>query len=362
MRHGHEPEPAAAPSAQAGAKVRAVTDRVQLSSTLVSAAIAYAHKRGADLSELAARLGLPDVTAALPPLVTPGQARELLDEVARVLDDPLLGIHVAQSIEKGAYGVADFAARSAPDFRGALERVVRFIALVSAPAEAELAKAPGGMAIRFRFPGIKGTLGRHGNEFFIALMWQTGLRLTGASFRPTRVRFEHSPPADRRIVERFFEIPVVEFDANWNEIAFDEDALVLPVIGHEPRLLPLLDQMAEQEMASRRSARGLVDQVADHVRASLDKGEPALEDVARALGMSGRTLQRRLNDEAKPFAEVVDSVRSELACLYVREAERSLDDIAGLLGYAGSRPFQRAFKRWTGMTPFEYRKSQTKPS
>jgi AraC-like DNA-binding protein len=56
-------------------------------------------------------------------------------------------------------------------------------------------------------------------------------------------------------------------------------------------------------------------------------------------------LQRRLNDEETPFAEVVDSVRSELACLYVRDAARSLEDIAALLGYAGSRPFQRAFKR-----------------
>ena len=71
--------------------------------------------------------------------------------------------------------------------------------------------------------------------------------------------------------------------------------------------------------------------------------------------MSGRTLQRRLNEEATPFADVVDSVRRELACLYVAEPARSLDEVATLLGYAGARPFQRAFKRWMGITPLEYR-------
>jgi AraC-like DNA-binding protein len=202
-------------------------------------------------------------------------------------------------------------------------------------------------------------LGRHGNEFFTALLWLRSRELTGTPFRLTRVAFEHVAPTllVRKDVEAFFEIPAVAFESDWNEIGFSDETLTLGIVSHEPYLLPLLDKLAEAEVTARTASRGLVDQVARHVRASLCDGEPSLDQIARMLGLSGRTLQRRLTDEATPFAEVVDSVRRELARMYVCEAERSLDDVASMLGYAGSRPFQRAFKRWTGMTPLEYRRA-----
>jgi AraC-like DNA-binding protein len=336
-----------------------MTERVRLPSVLVGATLSFARARGLDVNALLRSMALPDLSPnGHAPLVTAAEARALLDRIAGELSEPLLGIHVAQSLERGTYGVVEYACRSAPNLRGSLERIVRFIALLSAPAVAELAVLPdGGRALRFRFPGVRGSLGRQGNEFFAASVWLRARELTGTTFRPTRVSFDHPAPEGRRDVETFFEVPTAAFGAEWNELGFAEHVLDLPVLSHEPHLLPILDKMAETEVQARAATRGLVDQVEAQVRGSLAQGEPALDDVARALGMSGRTLQRRLNDEERPFAEVVDSIRNELACVYVREPERSLDDVASLLGYAGSRPFQRAFKRWTGMTPLEYRRA-----
>lgn len=332
-------------------------DRVQLPSALVSAALAHARAAGLDPTAIAAERGIAAVDGDELPVVTARQTRELLDAVATALGDPLLGVHLAANMERGLYGVLEYAVRSAPDIRGALERLTKYIALVSAPAAADLVttEGVGGATLRFRFPGIRGTLGRHGNEFFAATVWQRGRELTGVPFRLTRLAFEHSAPESRKALEDFFETRDVTYEAAFNELHLDDVALALPIVSHDPKLLPLLDKMAADQFASRTT--GLADTVANAIRASLDQGEPSLEAIARTLGTSGRTLQRRLTEEEAPFAEVVDTVRSELARLYVRDAERSLDDVARLLGYAGPRPFQRAFKRWTGMTPLEYRKT-----
>lgn len=321
-------------------------ERVRLPSALVHGALAYAAARGKPMS---ARVG---GEGAEPPVVTAQEARELLEEIAERLGDPLLGIHLAQALETGRYGVVEFACRSAPDVRGALQRIVRFIALVSAPAIAELTSSISGMSMRFRFPGVRESLGRHGNEFFAAVMLRRAREYTGQQIFPTHVRFEHAAPTVKREIETFFNAPA-EFGAEWNEIGFDEDSLALPILSHEPALLSLLDKMAEEQVKTRPTS--FSDEVAQHVRLALEKGEPALEDVAKALGMSGRTMQRRPNEESRPFADVVDSVRRELALIYIADPTKSPDDVATLLGYAGARPFQRAFKRWMGVTPVEYR-------
>jgi AraC-like DNA-binding protein len=325
-------------------------DRVRLPSALVRATYAFAQERGIVLD-----IDLPSDGDV--PVVSPRQAREILEAVAAASGDMLLGLHLAERIEKGAYGVVEFACRSAPTLEGAMERVVRFTPLLSLPAVAAIEdRGPLGKVLRFRFRDIRGTLGRHGNEFFAAIMWRRAMELTGKKFRPTVISFEHPAPACRTEIERYFGVTQATFDAEWNEIGFDSAALTHPIVSHEPTLLPLLDKMAEQEVAGRKMPSGLVDEVATHVRASLAKGEPALDDIAKALGMSGRTLQRRLNEEETPFAEIVDSMRYELALTYVADGHRTDDEVAALLGYAGSRAFQRAFKRWTGKTPTDYRK------
>jgi AraC-like DNA-binding protein len=336
-----------------------MTERVRLPSALVVATLAYARAQrpGPDLDAIAARFGVGDVSKAGAPVIGAGNARQLLDAVAVAIGDPMLGIHVAQSVERGAYGVVEFAARSAPTLRSSLERVVRFIALVSAPAVAELApRSDGSALLRFRFPGVQGTLGRHGNEFFAAYIWLRAQELTGTKFTPTQIAFEHAAPRHRRELEDFFGTTNLAFSTPWNDLGIDASSLQLSILSHEPHLLPLLDKMAEDEIRSRGDGT-LVDHVAREIRTLLAKGEPSLDEVARAVGMSGRTLQRRLNEEGAPFADLVDDVRKELALIHVRDVARSLDDVAGLLGYAGSRPFQRAFKRWTGMTPLEYRRA-----
>lgn len=99
----------------------------------------------------------------------------------------------------------------------------------------------------------------------------------------------------------------------------------------------------------------LADRVRQAIGASLARGEPRLEAIARDLAMSGRTLQRRLTDAGTRFADLVDAARRERAMLLLEDATLSCTEIAFLLGYTEAAPFFRAFKRWTGMPPQAYR-------
>jgi len=138
-------------------------------------------------------------------------------------------------------------------------------------------------------------------------------------------------------------------------MALGADLLALPLASSDPTLLSLLDRSIDQELSLRASPSRFLGQVRQGICAKLSEEPPSLAATARALRMSPRTLQRRIAAEGTSFHAVVESVREELARVYVKDPKRSLGEIAFLLGYAELSPFLRAFRRWTGMTPSRFR-------
>ena len=127
----------------------------------------------------------------------------------------------------------------------------------------------------------------------------------------------------------------------------------------------LLDEQAEPMALSATSATrpnepndGLT-KIGAAVHAAVGNGQPRLGDVARAVHMSARTLQRRLGDASTTFQELVDRERADLARAYIANRARALGDVAYLLGFSEISAFARAFKRWTGMTPRQWRDRST---
>src|SRR5262249_12271652 len=163
---------------------------------------------------------------------------------------------------------------------------------------------------------------------------------------------------DRSELVRVLGTEHIEFEAGANGLGFDATILDLPFKTADPALFDVLQRHAQQ-VTPARAENALLDEVRQILRGQLPRGVPELAQVARALGTSARTLQRRLADEKITFAEVVDGLRRELAHAYLREPDRALGEIAFLLGYTEVRAFLRAFKRWTGTTPSSYRKRLT---
>ena len=152
----------------------------------------------------------------------------------------------------------------------------------------------------------------------------------------------------------------VEFGADVDEIAFPEPTNRLPIISADPYLNELMTRYCEEALAHRMASRGsLRPDLENAIAAILPHGKVRAGEIARKLGMSRRTLARRLESEGTSFAAVMDELKRDLANRYLRDEDLSISRIAWLLGYREVSAFTHAFKRWTGKNPREARSQET---
>ena len=170
------------------------------------------------------------------------------------------------------------------------------------------------------------------------------------------LRQDMPPPAE---FKTFFGTDV-EFGVGADEVVFPPPVASLPVVRRDNYLNNLLRQYADEALARRPRRHGHIrSTVEDTVPQLLPNGKPRVSEVARQLGMSTRTLSRKLSAEGVAFADILDQLRSALAQDYLSERELPISEIAWLLGYCEVSSFTHAFKRWTGKTPRQFRSEET---
>jgi AraC-like DNA-binding protein len=148
----------------------------------------------------------------------------------------------------------------------------------------------------------------------------------------------------------------VEFGATTDEFALDANARELPLIHADPYLNSLLLKYCEAALADQRgNVSQLPTRVENAMSSLLPHGRVVADDIARSLGMSKRTLARKLSDEGLNFTEVLQQLRRDLAVRYLVDPKLHISKIAWLLGFNDVSAFTHAFKRWTGKTPSQMR-------
>ena len=320
---------------------------------LVGFVLEHVRARGGDVDRLRRRFRVEAGSDVA--MLTLARFRELIDAAAIAADDPFLGVHLAGSLPRGPLGLLEFASTSAPTLGEGLRRIGRYIALVNELVEISLIETAGEARFEQRIAGEPECLGRHTNEFFIAFVLLQARRATGDVCVPTRVAFAHPRPDDIAELVDSLGTTRVEFGCEHNGIALPRAMLDLPLASSDPALLHWLDDQAEAALHGRPSAEDFLGRLRATIRADLAAGTPTVAHAARELGMSARTLQRRLEDERTTFHAVVEAVRADLAIYYLRDGNHRLSKIAELCGYSELSAFLRAFKRWTGQTPSELR-------
>jgi len=178
---------------------------------------------------------------------------------------------------------------------------------------------------------------------------------TGIESVPFDVSFQHPAPADTTPHREVFRGPV-HFGAAETRMVFDDAILESRHLAPDPRLGAYLLRHAEVLLSRLPVAAGLVEQVQRLVAEELRGGDPSQERVAKKIGMSTRTLQRRLREEGRTFADLVDGLRCELSQIYLGDARLTVYEVAFLLGFTETSAFFRAFRRWTGRTPQAFRR------
>jgi AraC-like DNA-binding protein len=328
----------------------------ELQSQLGAIFLLRARAAGVPLDELLKRSGLPLDPREWPTTPLPMRVfRALSDEVAERMRDPFFGLHVALELQRGSYGLVEFICRSEPTIGAGFDRLIRYQRLIGNRIEYSLRRTGSDAIFEHRVIGEPLAAGRHGNEFTIAALIRLGTMLSGSAMRASRVWFAHPRPKDVSELTRFFETDRLDFGQPANGMRFAAEVLERPILTADDSLNALLEAQAERELQLRPVADDFLARVREQLRASMRQGATTATRVAAGLKMSPRTLQRRLEDEGTTFQAVLDEVRHALALNYLGDASLKLGHVAFLLGYTDPRSFVRAFKRWTGKSPEDYR-------
>jgi AraC-like DNA-binding protein len=177
----------------------------------------------------------------------------------------------------------------------------------------------------------------------------------GSTWSPREVLFAAPPPASDAVHRRFFGCPV-RFDVAASTIVLDAADLALPMQRPDAELGRVLERHADHLLGALGGTRDFLDDVRRAIVVALPDANATVARTARQLGVSVRTLQRRLQEHGESFDGLYDQTRRALARRYLDDPGVSIQETAHLLAFGDLRGFYRAFKRWEGRTPAEYRR------
>jgi AraC-like DNA-binding protein len=266
--------------------------------------------------------------------------------------DPDIGLRWCESLRARDWGLVGYAMSFSRTLGEALRRLGRYCRILTDSAEFALerlgdkhvAATDTELTLRCR-PSV---------DYRLGAVLRLSRTITGVDILPVEARFTYAQP--RSILEhrRLFRCPLLFAQAQ-SRIVYDARDLELPIPRGDETLAGYLSGQAEMVRRSLVTGTSVRDRVRAAVWASLSEGKPPLGQVAKALQMPRRSLQRHLAREGTSLNREVDDIRKRMAMAALRDRRHSVEEVAFLLGYAEPSTFFRSFKRWTGTTPRQYR-------
>ena len=276
----------------------------------------------------------------------------LLNKAARHLCDPLLGLHLGQTVTAQHLGIVGAIILASDNVIAALDRFRRYQRLIFDATPITLAAGDGWMEMNWDIsdyePGQQVEL--TGNTALVSFLRS----LIRGNINPLRIKFSHPPAGPADEYERYFGCSV-QFNQADPGIRFDPTLLNRPLKTPDPGLIQLLERHADERLAALPEQAEIVEQVRKAIAYSLRNGEPSIEKISKELACSSRTLQRRLGQADTSFRREVNTIRHEFAVMYLKDPHLQIVDISLLLGYSEHSAFTRAFKEFCGKTPQQVR-------
>lgn len=283
------------------------------------------------------------------------QADAIWKAAFRAAEDPGLALHAAEALPFGAYRVLDFIVANAPEVKQALERLCRYFSLVDQRAQLTL---DGDEAAQLTLSSNGGALPVAAQEYTLAAI-ALRLRASTAIDVPLEsAQFTYSTPNSRKEYERIF-CCELRFEAPTACLVFSASTLKLKIPGADAALFSVLEEHAGRLVRELPAVeQGLVEQLITALQAELRGGDISAKHLARQVGVSERTMQRRLEEEDTSYGLLLSNARRSMAEKYLRQPHVSLTEIGWLLGFSEQSSFTRAFKRWTGQSPGAWRSAR----
>ena len=267
--------------------------------------------------------------------------------------NPCLGLLAARRFQPAVLHGLGFAWLASDTLLDALNRLVRYSRFINSAVDFRVQEDSATTELVAAVPDIFPNYVPAGVDLGMAVFLRMCQITAGQELMPSHVVLQRPEPPCSEEFTRLFG-PSIEYDATDNRLRFDSELLRQPLLTANPELARINDQTVVDYLA-RFDHASIAMQVRSKIIEQLPDGIPKQENIAETLHVSLRSLQRRLREEETSFKGLLEDTRQSLAQQYLRETHRSIGEITYLLGFSEPSNFTRAFKRWTGRTPAEYR-------
>jgi AraC-like DNA-binding protein len=314
----------------------------------------YLNALKVDIDAFLRSLGVDPETVLSPDTRLPIETYLLIqDEAAEYVHDPYFGLHMGEFAEPGSWSILGYMMMNCRNLGEAIEKSGRYSRIIGNLIDARVQPRFNKAKVVFFTPPHAPKMSRHCFESTFSSSVRMMRSLTGVDLSPLEVTFIYPEPASRSEYERIFRCPV-RFGQKENSFTVDPKIANIPIRMANPGLLEYFERYAQDFLAE-------MDRDDEHTRAvtkiilsKLDDEDLSIHKVAREMALSVRTLQKRLEDEGVLFSDLHKDIRHRLAQKYLRE-NYTVEQITYLLGFSEPSVFRKAFKKWSGVTPREYR-------
>ncbi|HSD41597.1 MAG TPA: AraC family transcriptional regulator [Burkholderiales bacterium] len=316
--------------------------------------------RGIDANALLRRAGCDPALFHVPETRVPNRVIQRVFELAEeATGDPSFGLDVGQQVRGVALHAVGYAWLASAALGDAMARLARYTRVLSDFWRAEIREEPRGVRFVLVYPATQlvKPLSRH--DAVLSGIVQLCRITYGSAFAPLEVTVKRERPAGGQRFEDWFRAPIV-WGASQPSLLCRREDLARQLATMNPGIVHASEKLITDYLA-RLDRDDVVARVKRELLNCFPDGSPTQTVVARSLGLSTRTLHRRLAEEGTSFVDLLDETRRELATGYIRRTDNSVGEVAYLLGFAETSSFNRAFRRWTGMSPSEFRRAGIEP-
>ena len=280
----------------------------------------------------------------------------LLQAAANLTGDTCYGLRLARQLNPGDMGLLGYVAMNSATVIDAFRNISRYIRVTSDGSRLQIEDFGDTTSFEFYIVNPKVPKNRQTIESMAGIITRFVQVLGGDTVELQAVEFAHAEPDNSNEHAQLLGCHV-RFAQPANRVLIRSHSLTRPVGNADLSLLQILERYCEDIISKRPDPNDLASVVTSIIAREIPNGRPVANDIAREVGMSGRTFTRRLKELGTTYLDLVDQARRELAVRYLRDDDMRVSQIAYLLGYAELSSFHHAFQQWFGVTPSAYRTS-----
>jgi len=275
------------------------------------------------------------------------------DQAAEYVNDPYFGLHMGEFAEPGSWSILGYMMMNCKTLREAFEKSGRYSRIIGNLIEARAELKFNKVKAIFFTPPHAPKMSRHCFEATFSSSVRMMRSLTGVDINPLEVTFIYPEPESRSEYERIFKCPV-RFGQKDNSFTLAMSVVNTPILMANPGLLEYFEKYAQDFLAEMERNNEHTRAVTKIILSRLDDEALSIDRVAKEMAVSVRTLQKRLEEEGVVFSDLYKDIRRRLAQKYLCE-NYTVEQITYLLGFSEPSVFRKAFKKWSGVTPREFR-------